>query len=96
MKVEYIGKRSEKWRWSMLRWYECQVNIYYDEEKEGEAFNIIEQYLTQRKGWVIERQGLRNLAIVNMHLGRFEFDDFFVRDWREAKQFARDCGFKIR
>lgn len=36
-----------------------------------------------------------NVAVVNMPLGRVSFDDF-MEDWRNAKQFARDCGFKIR
>lgn len=93
MKVEYIGKRSEKWRWSMLRWYECQVNIYFNEFTEYEVLNVIEQYLNRKGGWVIDRAG--NVAVVNMPLGRVSFDDF-MEDWRNAKQFARDCGFKIR
>lgn len=50
MKVEYIGKRSEKWRWSMLRWYECQVNIYFNEFTEYEVLNVIEQYLIRKGG----------------------------------------------
>lgn len=93
MKVEYIGKRSEKWRWSMLRWYDCQVNIYINEEKEDRVFELIEWYLKVEGGWDIDR--VNGGAIANMRLGRLDFD-FFMKDWRNAKQFARDCGFKIR